>query len=316
MQKLVYYLFSCDYLKGLLVGLDDYWLSSKIKLFQVLGSHIASNNKKKRLSIIQTANEALSEPQLVSIILPTLNAGKTIKSTIKSIQQQTYPYWELLVIDDGSSDNSIAIIFELSELDSRIKVYKNSENKGAAYSRNIGLYYAKGDFITFHDADDTSHSERLEYQLAKILLNKKYQLIVAQYVRVNTNGEVLVLNGRRKRNYISGMMFRKKVVKKVGYFKRLKISEDSEYYERIVATFGGGARKILCKTLYYALFSPDSLLFSNANVVIKGNKIDYQIHDAELEILRKSRLEHQKIKMGKLSPYQNFIPNDEITTCE
>ena len=306
MQKLIRYIFSCDYLKGFTANTEDFLLSTRINLFRILGKSIADKNKQKRLKCIQTANEAASKPLVISIILPVFNAANTLQQAITSIQEQIYPHWELLIIDDGSTDDSITVIKKLASVDSRIKLYKNNVNMGAAYARNVGLYHALGDYITFHDADDCSHIERLEYQLATLLQKPETKLVVTQYVRVNNKNEVLILNGRKKRNYISGMMFHRELIDTVGYFKPLKISEDSEYYERMVAAFGKQSRKILCKTLYYALFNPDSLLFSNAKVTIKGNRIDYKIIDTEFVLLESMRREHKLIRSGELSPYQAF----------
>lgn len=311
MKKLIYILFGCDCLKGFLNNPEDCLFLSKIKFFRVYGRCFERWKKKKRLNIIQCKNDKLPKPQLVSIILPVLNAEKTIRTAVESIQKQSYRHWELLIIDDGSSDNSFSIISELSYLDSRIRVYKNTQNKGAAYTRNVGLFHAQGDYLTFHDADDISHVERLEYQLVMLLSNANTRIAVVQYVRVDPMNEILVLNGKKKRNYISGMMFTRSSFEKIGYFKPLKISEDSEYYERMVAALGKKSRKILCKTLYYALFSPDSLLFSNAVMSFKGNSINYKIVDEELALLESLRDSHRLISSGNESPYQVFLLDKE-----
>jgi len=294
--------------RGFFLDAESLLCSSQIRLFQVLGRVVAKNNKNKRLKTIGTSNT-----QKVSIILPVLNSENTIQLAIESIQGQSYPDWELLIVDDGSTDKTKEILSRMANQDSRIKLYQNKKNKGVAYARNVGLHYATGDYVTFHDADDSSHPERLEYQVAGLLSNPKIEVFIFQYVRVNKQGDVYIINGKKKWNRVSGMMFKKETIDKVGYFKPLKISEDSEYYERIVATFGKKSRKIICKTLYYALFSPDSLLFSNANVVITENSVDYQIHGNELSILKAFRLEHRQIIVGEFSPYQAFSIDAEMT---
>ncbi len=306
--------YSCDGLRGFLLNSEDFFSLSRIKLFQMIGKFVAQKNHKKCISIIDTA-QASKGVKVVSIILPILNSEETIATAIKSIQSQGYKHWELLIIDDGSTDTTPEIVCEFANADPRIKLYQNTVNKGVAYARNVGLYYATGDYITFHDADDTSHPERLEYQVAGLLANSNIELFIFQYVRVNEQGDIYIINGKKKWNRVSGMMFKKQTVDKIGYFKPLKISEDSEYYERIVATFGKASRKIICKILYYALFSPDSLLFSNANVVVSNNAVDYQIHDSEYSVLKAYRLEHEKISTGELSSYQEFAIDEEITQC-
>ncbi len=299
--------YSCDGLRGFALNPEDFLCSSKIKFFQVLGQSVAKKNKQKRVQTIGNST------QKVSIILPVLNSENTVQLAIESIQAQSYPHWELLIIDDGSTDKTKKIVNRIARKDSRIKLYRNQKSQGVAYARNVGLRFAKGDYITFHDADDTSHTERLEYQVAELLSNASTAVSVFQYVRVDDKGDTFVINGKRKWNRVSGMMFRKNIIDKIGYFKPLKISEDSEYYERIIATSGKKSRKILCKTLYYALFSPDSLLFSNANVSINGNSVDYKIHDKEFSILEAFRVEHKRIRAGELSPYQSFVLDKNLT---
>jgi len=249
---------------------------------------------------------------LISIILPSYNSEKTIKSTLESIESQSYDNWELLIVDDASTDFSVEILKNISK-NEKVSLYLNSNNQGVAYSRNIGLFYAKGDYITFHDADDTSHPERLKYQLYYSILSK-FKIVVPKYVRVNNEGISYIINGKKRWNRVSGMMFPKAIVSEIGYFKDTHISEDSEYHERILAFYGKNSRKIINKTLYYALFSLNSLLFSNADVEIKGNKINYKIKDVEAVVLEEFRAEHRKIKAGNMSPYQPFKLDENITS--
>lgn len=311
-KTIVRVIYSCNGIRGFLLNPEALLCASPITIFQTIGKRIENKKKKNRLAIINTAQNS-SDKKIISIILPVLNSEQTIEAAIKSIQAQSYPHWELLIIDDGSTDNTPNIINECAKQDSRIKRYQNTSNKGVAYARNVGLHYAKGDYLTFHDADDTSHAERLEYQVAALLSSHKAMITIFQNVRVNQQGEIFIINGKRKWNRVSGMMIKKQVIDKIGYFKAIKISEDSEYYERIIATFGKRSRKTLCSTLYYALFSPDSLLFSNAHVKINGRSIDYQIHAQALSTLEAYRQEHKQIKAGVLSPYQPFSIDKKIT---
>ena len=92
--------------------------------------------------------------ELVSIITPTYNSAKFIEETIQSVQSQTYSNWEMILIDDGSRDNTEEIILSLIEKDDRIQFYKLDQNSGPAVARNTGIGKAKGDYMTFLDADD------------------------------------------------------------------------------------------------------------------------------------------------------------------
>lgn len=91
---------------------------------------------------------------LVSIITAAHNAEKTIIETIQSVISQDYANWEMIIVDDGSTDRSAELIQDMIKADSRIRLYQNSEKKGPARSRNLGLETAGGKYITFIDSDD------------------------------------------------------------------------------------------------------------------------------------------------------------------
>jgi len=102
---------------------------------------------------------------LVSIIMPVYNCERYLAEAIDSILKQTYENWELLVCDDNSSDNSAVVIEGYSRLDKRITFFVNSENRGAAYSRNFLINKSRGEFIALMDADDISDENRIFAQL-------------------------------------------------------------------------------------------------------------------------------------------------------
>jgi teichuronic acid biosynthesis glycosyltransferase TuaG len=104
----------------------------------------------------------------VSIISPLFNCSLYLSETIESILSQTYMNWELILIDDFSSDNSLVIAQKYSTLDSRIKVYSLNKNSGPAASRNKGIDMAQGRYIAFCDSDDIWLPEKLEKQIAAI----------------------------------------------------------------------------------------------------------------------------------------------------
>lgn len=101
----------------------------------------------------------------VSIITPCYNAATYIQATIQSIQQQTLTDWELLVVDDGSTDNSADIVRSMAKDDNRIKLIQK-ENGGTASARKLGLELAQGEYIQFLDADDHIENSKLERQIA------------------------------------------------------------------------------------------------------------------------------------------------------
>lgn len=136
---------------------------------------------------------------LVSIIMPTWACAEFICKSIKSIQAQTYPNWELLVQDDCSTDNTEKVLKPLIEMDSRIKYKCNVKNSGAAISRNNALRRAKGRWIAFLDSDDLWLPEKLEHQL-KFMVENNYSFTYHEYTEISENGTNLGVNvsGKRK----------------------------------------------------------------------------------------------------------------------
>jgi len=101
--------------------------------------------------------------ELVSIIIPVYNAEKFIRDTVASIKAQTYDNYEVLLVDDGSTDNTVSVMKEIEN--DRIKIYE-SEGKSAAAARNTGIKNAKGRYIAFIDADDLWDPEKLSKQIS------------------------------------------------------------------------------------------------------------------------------------------------------
>ncbi|MFW2439118.1 MAG: glycosyltransferase family 2 protein [Arenicellales bacterium] len=106
-----------------------------------------------------------NDAPLVSVIIPAFNAATTIKRTIQSVLAQTYPHFEILVIDDGSSDGTSDVVNNLAAGDERIKLLQQ-ENQGVAAARNFGIRNARGDYIAPLDADDLWLPDKLEKQVA------------------------------------------------------------------------------------------------------------------------------------------------------
>ena len=96
---------------------------------------------------------------LVSIIIPTYNTEKYIEKCIQSVLEQTYTDYEIIIVDDCSTDNSMDVVARFK--DPRIKVIKNEINRGPSYSRNRGIQLSKGDFIALLDSDDWWDSKQI-----------------------------------------------------------------------------------------------------------------------------------------------------------
>lgn len=142
---------------------------------------------------------------LISIITPCHNAENTISDTIESVLDQTYTNWEMIIVDDCSSDKSSEIIHKYSNIDKRIKYYKTNGNSGSpSIPRNIGIEKSKGQFIAFLDADDIWLQEKLQIQIKFMLINNA-KLSYSYYEKMTWNGlrHNRIVKTRVKTNYNS-----------------------------------------------------------------------------------------------------------------
>ncbi len=135
---------------------------------------------------------------LVSIIMPNYNGGEYISMAIESVISQTYPIWELIIIDDNSKDHSINIINEYIGKEKRIKLIKLSENNGAAIARNIGIEEAIGNYIAFLDSDDVWLNNKLEKQII-FMKNNDLAVTYSSYYIMDENGKVKGLRCVKKK---------------------------------------------------------------------------------------------------------------------
>ena len=127
---------------------------------------------------------------LISIITPLYNAGSFISETIRSVQAQTLPNWEHLIVDDASSDDSLAIARTFAERDGRIKITSLHTNKGAAVCRNLATEQARGRYIAFLDADDLWHPEKLLKQL-NFMEQHDCPVSYTNYLHIDSSGNSL-----------------------------------------------------------------------------------------------------------------------------
>lgn len=129
-----------------------------------------------------------SYANLVSIITPAFNSGRFIAETIQSVQNQSYQSWEMIIVDDCSDDSTEEIVHSFKKNDDRIKYFRNSSTKGAAFSRNLAVGMAKGKWIAFLDSDDLWHPHKLEKQL-DFMLKNNYHFSYTEYSEINDKSE-------------------------------------------------------------------------------------------------------------------------------
>ena len=188
----------------------------------------------------------------ISVIIPAYNAEDTILETIKSIQKQTFSDWEIIAVDDGSTDKTLKKLSEIQ--DQRVKVL-SYENGGVAIARNRGISHASGEYIAFMDADDLWTSDKLESQLAALQTNPEagvaYSWTYYFYDKSNLKktlfpGESIHFSGDvyshlLVKNFLasgSNPLIRRKAIESVGEFDPACVPcEDWDFYLRLAAQF-------------------------------------------------------------------------------
>ncbi|EDU4329498.1 glycosyltransferase family 2 protein, partial [Salmonella enterica subsp. enterica serovar Johannesburg] len=124
---------------------------------------------------------------LVSIITPIYNSATWVDNLLKTVKEQTYQSWEMIIIDDCSTDNTFEVLNNIAKNDHRIKVYKNASNQGPGSTRNNAIKLAKGRFIAFLDADDEWCKNKLEIQVSEMLKNQ-YHFSYHDYRHMSSDG--------------------------------------------------------------------------------------------------------------------------------
>lgn len=129
------------------------------------------------------------EENLVSIVTPLYNSEKYIEETIESVLCQTYQNWEMLIIDDCSTDNGAKVVKKYLT-DKRIKYFKLEKNSGAAICRNKAIEISNGEFIAFLDSDDLWKKEKLEKQV-NFMKKNNYSISFTEYEEIDENSDKL-----------------------------------------------------------------------------------------------------------------------------
>lgn len=172
--------------------------------------------------------DAISGKKKLMVFIPCYNAEKYISQTLESILNQTYEKFELLIVDDGSTDKSRDILKEYIKKDERVKLIENRKNRGIAYTRNRGLEICDCEYLALMDADDIAPPERLEKEIQFLERHKdigavggRYQKIDSKGSRVHTSLKLVLSDAAIRANMLffnpianGSMMLRMEVVKR------------------------------------------------------------------------------------------------------
>lgn len=233
---------------------------------------------------------------LVSIIIPSFNHEKFVGATIESVLEQTYPCIELIVIDDGSSDDTLKVVRKYEQSSHGMRVIAQ-ENQGLSQTLNNALKHAHGEYVAFIASDDVMHPEKTEKQVAFLDAHPEYAVVAGGYQRIDAEGNLIDADIRGPktaqeltRDVLSGCVYhaptatyRASALCSVGGFKPGIVNEDW-YIQIMLRNFG---------FRFYHL--PGVCAF-------------YRIHEANTHTDIEASLRHKK----KLAAYFNVTESKKI----
>lgn len=251
----------------------------------------AIDNDEKRIY-----REEITEP-LISIIVPAYNCEQYIRETIKSILGQTYKNLEIIIIDDHSTDHTLAICMELEEYDKRIKLY-SCEGKGVSDARNSGINKANGDYIAFVDADDLVSSEhimdlyRTSNEYPEYLSKCSYQASRLRYMETKHNKREIELKNREESMinihawfpFVWGSLYLSKIINENG----LRFASKSKYWEDVY-------------------FVEQYLLFSKGVAISNNESYLYYLREGGLANKAEKKMMTKEELLNRITSYYAFM---------
>ncbi len=208
-----------------------------------------------------TALGAANSHRKITVIMTAYNTGGLVAEAVQSVLAQSHSDLELMVMDDASSDDTLAVLKKLAATDARMRVFHSPVNHGTYWSKNWCLSKADGEFVAFHDSDDVSDPMRLQMQVGAMLDGKRgCDAVTCRWQRVNPEGQLLTIDGAVSRTSVISMMIRREIVlNKVGYFDTVRIAADTEYKMRITKLLGHNRLRNMRHVLYTGLLRDQSL---------------------------------------------------------
>jgi glycosyltransferase involved in cell wall biosynthesis len=195
----------------------------------------------------------------VTVLMTTFNSEAFVGTALRSILEQTYKNIELLVIDDCSTDGTREKLLGWAEADQRIRLLFNNCNVGTYASKNLGLLHARGEFITCHDSDDWSHSERLARQVSHLQKSGSIACL-SKWARIDEHG---AFQAKRWGSIIhfnpASLLYRRSLVDLVGFYDCVRAGADSEFQTRIQNRFGKSSITQVPAVLCFGRIRSDSL---------------------------------------------------------
>ena len=186
----------------------------------------------------------MSSQPLVSVMMPAFNAEYTIDKAIKSLQLQTYESWECVIVDDGSTDDTVAIINSIQ--DDRIRLIKLEKNMGRGYARQVALENCHGEYVAMLDADDWYYNGKLQAQVEAFNNYPELGVVSCGMAVTNTTGDISGVRsiGDNQVKFFdkpttvpvphAPSMYRKSLAENIRYDSRFKLAQDVDFLRRLL----------------------------------------------------------------------------------
>lgn len=219
------------------------------------------------------------EEKKISIVLPVYNGSEYLAESIESVLAQTYANWELIIVNDCSTDNTLAIASDFANKDARIKVFSNKENLKLPNTLNAGFEHATGEYYTWTSDDNKYKPEALRVMVECLEKNPDTVMVYANYTTIDSNGNAIELADKLEPKFMfvgnvvgACFLYRADAAHKVGlYDANLFLAEDYDYWIRLYE---------VGKVLH-----------------IKDDLYCYRIHGKSLTETRKNQVDEQTYKV-------------------
>jgi len=213
---------------------------------------------------------------LVSVIIPLYNTEKYIEKAIDSVINQTYKNWQLIIIDDCSTDSSLDIVLDIRKRNNfsneKMVIKRMKKNMGTYVALNIGLQLAKGKYFCVLGSDDMYIPEKLQIQIDEFTKNPNYVCVAGKYIRKDLKGNIcedINVSKQQMQRGIMGectCMYLTSIIKNIGYYDCVRYGADSNYMYRVYKYFGKYDKiKRINNILYIAIQRPNRLTIDSTH---------------------------------------------------
>lgn len=183
---------------------------------------------------------------LVSVLIPTYEGASRITTALNSLINQTWKNIEIIVIDDGSSEENLSILRDICAKYRDVRLVEQGKNLGAYPARNLGLEVARGQYVTVHDDDDWSHAQKIELQAKSLEADSSLDANMSKHVRATESLRFVRINKNPMlaQKNMSSLMFRREVFAKIGVWDDVNRGGDAEFFDRL-KRIGDGKIKVV-----------------------------------------------------------------------